>query len=154
MTPADVQREARSLVGTKIHHCGRHATEGIDCGGVVVVTARRLKYPHEDISGYAQWPEPKALMATLRAHWDEVAEPAPGRIGVLWFDRHTRAPQHLVLFVEHPLGLGIIHAYERAVVEHLFRPVSERDRQLSVYRKWQTRLCHVFEWRGIQPCPR
>lgn len=141
-TRAEVVQAARALIDTPWHHHGRKPGKagGVDCAGVAACIADAVGYPYkDDVLGYARLPVGNSLVDFMGQYLDCVPtnERKPGDFGVMWFDRASRAPQHIVVFVS---PTRIVHAYGHVgkVVE------SEFD------KLWQRRLTHVFRLRGIQ----
>lgn len=144
MSPDRVQAVARSFVGTPFQHRGRHPTLGMDCVGLLVLTARKLGYPHEDVKVYERLPRDQTLVQICRKYADEIppAQIGPADIGIFWFDRETRVPQHAAIVVARRDGPGLVHCWEGVgkqgkVVEHAFD------------KKWRRRLIHAFRLRGV-----
>lgn len=133
MSGEAVVAEARRWLGTPFHHQGRCLGVGVDCAGVVLMTARALGYcpPDFDVAGYGRQPDPAAMRAALRAHLTP-SSVADMKVGdVLWMSFLTD-PQHLAILTDQ----GILHAYERAgrCVEH------------GLDRVWRGRIREVFTW--------
>lgn len=140
-TRDQVITEARKLVGTPWRHHGRTPglNGGLDCVGTLTSVADAISYPYKDEArGYARTPDGELLVRMMSEHLDyvPVKDRLPGDFGVMWFDRGSKQPQHVVIFTP---GDMIVHAYEhtRFVVEVPFD------------RLWQRRLTHVFRLRGI-----
>lgn len=114
----DVVTEARKWVGTKWVHQGRN-NFGIDCFGLVVMTAAGLGVPVEDIEGYRRTPHPELFTQHAHKIFDPAEAPAPGMIAIF---RQARFPCHLGIFTEQHGVLHIIHSYAafRRVVEEPF----------------------------------
>lgn len=137
-TDKAVIAEARSFVGTRWEHTARLKGVAVDCVGLITGVADAMGYPYQDFTSYGVVPNGQ-LVPRLSRFLDPAAGPKPGQIGVFWFDRGSRMPQHVGIFSDH-CGLGLIHTYMDVgrVVEHAFDD------------RWRRRLCHVFEYRGLK----
>lgn len=124
---------ARSMLGTPFLHQGRMPGIGLDCIGLILVTARRLGLADFDFDVYPRQPSGDRLVRAARAAGlVETARPAPGDVLCLRFERD---PQHLGFRTER----GILHASERAggVVEHRMDAL------------WRARIVTAFRFEGI-----
>lgn len=84
-TGDDIVKYARTWLGTKWRHQGRGdgSPAGIDCAGLLVVTANHFGLPHEDLTGYGRNPE-RAFVEQIEKFTDEgdLLGPIPGAIGI------------------------------------------------------------------------
>lgn len=157
-TPDDVLRAARSHMGVKYVHNGRHPTLGLDCVGLPALVAMKLGYDIVDVPIYSHKPDGK-LLERLAINGDRVPitimaqgsrrkgdipndDIRPSDVGVFWVDPVTRVPQHAGIFSSWDggvAGLGLIHCemHVEKVVEH------------PLDRTWRYRLLAVLRWRGI-----
>ncbi len=117
---------ARAHLGVRFAHQGRHAATGLDCLGLLLVSAeaaglslRGLCPASLDDRQYGARPDTNYLQAMLGQHLLPVQQPAFGDVLLL---RVEGRPQHLALVTDYPAEgeLGMIHAYAiaRRVVEH------------------------------------
>lgn len=141
MLRQDIVKTARLLMGTPFHHAGRTmgTSGGVDCAGLVVVVARLLNYPVVDQEdGYSRMPDGETLHRLVSRSFDPVipALRQSGDIGLFWFDRVSKWPQHVGILTD----TGIIHSTMdvKRVVE---TPLS---------KAMLKRLCHVFKFRGLE----
>lgn len=89
MTQNEIVKYARSWLGTKWRHEGRgelgqgDPRSGIDCAGLLVVTAKEFGLPYSDIRGYGRNPEPVFLQA-IEENTDQgyIDGPLHGAIGI------------------------------------------------------------------------
>jgi cell wall-associated NlpC family hydrolase len=132
LTPERIIAAASAYVGTRWHHQGR-STAGVDCIGLLVLTARDLGLPVADETGYSRQPSGHQLQAALAAHLTPIAEPEPGAVLLMRFDRD---PQHVALMAD---GGDIIHAYAtaRRVVRHRLDDT------------WARRIVAVYRFHGV-----
>lgn len=134
---------ARALVGTPFHHAGRLAGPGggLDCPGVVVLTAGAVRYPVHDDEPYSLLPRPGQLLPRMRRDFEEieVGEMRPGDIPIMWFDRGTMEPQHMGVLTD----LGMVHGWMN--VGHIVE-----NTEIS---RWMRRTTHAFRFRGVDPWP-
>lgn len=99
---------AKSLVDTPWKHQGRHNKQGLDCGGVVVVTARNAGLANfKDLRGYEYGKslpvETLAKQNCLEAIPFEDSQ--PGDVLTFWIQRRNHT-EHLAIKTEN----GMIHA--------------------------------------------
>lgn len=113
-------------------HEGRDARDALDCAGFIVAILRELKVPFKDAPGYSRNPNGTLLNIIGRSlERIDVNTASPGDVVVMWFDPHTKEPQHLALLTEK----GIIHSWMRVgkVAETAFQPLW-RKRVVAAYR--------------------
>lgn len=139
VTPADVAATARQYIGVRFQHQGR-SRAGMDCAGLVVRVALDLGLPATDWKGYGRLPRADQMRGLLRSQCVELpldTIPSPGHLAMMRFDAE---PQHLAIVVEHPQGLGLIHAlmHERKVAEH------------RLDAGWLQRIVALYELPGVQ----
>lgn len=132
---------ARAHLGVRFAHQGRHAATGLDCLGLLLVSAeaagvslRGLRPACLDDRQYGTRPDTDYLQAMLGQHLLPVKQPEFGDVLLL---RVEGRPQHLALVTDYPAEgeLGMIHAYAiaRRVVEHRLNAVW-RANIAQVYR--------------------
>jgi cell wall-associated NlpC family hydrolase len=125
----EIVETARQYVGTKYHHQARLRFHGLDCIGLLVVTAQDLGIPIKDVTNYRRIPDGKSLIANLDAQLEKTDEMLPGYILVFWINKETR-PQHIAIYT----GDGIIHTHAgvgRVIETDLSK--AWRDKIHSVY---------------------
>ena len=128
LTAQTIITAATAYIGTRWHHQGR-STAGMDCLGLVVLTARDCGIEVADQFGYARQPDGHLLRAELEKQLERIAEPEPGAVLLMRFEQN---PQHVALMAD---GGDIIHAYAtaRKVVRHRLDDLWAR-RIVAVYR--------------------
>lgn len=126
VTRAQFLAEARSWIGTPWLHQGRNRY-GVDCIGLVLVTAWALGLTDYDVKGYGRVPDADFLRSECERLMVRVNEPQPGDVYLM---RFKREPQHLAIATER----GLLHAYAGAgrVVETSLPP-QWRERIVGVY---------------------
>lgn len=133
VTRKEFYEEARKWVGTPWKHQGR-TVKGIDCGGLLILTAKGLGLPYEDTMDYGREPTPNSLMShlskmlTLRRKKRII----PGTIGIF---REGRYPCHISIFSEKYNTLHVIHALvkRRGTVEDPYVPQTGGLQLVGVY---------------------
>ena len=128
---------ARELSGVKVQHQGR-TLYGVDCIGLVVLTAKKMGFEVEDCTDYSAIPDGVSLVEQLERKLVkiEVSNRLPGDVAV--FAMTKKSPQHLGIFTD----IGVIHTYSYVgkVVEHAFTK-SWADKLVGAYRfkelSWQ-----------------
>lgn len=132
---------ARSFLGVRFAHQGRHPANGLDCLGLLIATAAKAgvtvsgQSPHAfDERAYGARPDGDYLQAMLGCHLAPVASPEVGDVLLL---KIGGRPQHLAIVSDYPVegDLGMIHAYAaaRRVVEHRLDALW-RDAIHAIYR--------------------
>ena len=134
LTPDAIQTEARRWLGTPFRHQGRSA-DGIDCVGLLVMIARALDLPHDDVTGYTRRAKGMGFLEHFHAHLTEIA---PAAI----------APGDVLVFVEAlaPCHTGILS--DRLGVPHLIHAHGLRGRVLEepYLGEWPGKLRFAFRF--------
>src|SRR5687768_8887613 len=65
---------ARAYLGVKFSHQGRNKQNGMDCGGLAMVSARDLDVSALEFLGYASFPTDGKFDALLEDHTDSLWE--------------------------------------------------------------------------------
>lgn len=126
---------ARSLLRTPWRHRGRKPW-GVDCVGLVVLSARAAGAQVNDFTRYGREPWDDMLRKTLRRYCGEPVD--DWRAGDIALIRWAPGdPSHLAILADHPLGgLSMIHAQNlHGVVEHRLSGFY-LDAVEEVYRLW------------------
>ena len=119
---------ARSFLGVRFAHQGRSAQHGLDCLGLLLVSAQKAGICLQGCSplqldrrDYGTWPDQDFLQEMLSRYLAVTSHPEPGDVVLLRIEGRA---QHLALISNYPEPgeLGMIHAYApaRRVVEHRF----------------------------------
>ncbi len=109
----ELYEAAREYLGIQFKHQGRYE-HGVDCGGLLILAARKKGIFLQDITGYYRMPDDVELKNTMDAQLIKVSrKPQPNDILLMAFHKN---PQHIAIVTPK----GIIHAYEGVgkVVEH------------------------------------
>lgn len=132
---------ARSFLGVRFAHQGRHPSDGLDCLGLLIATATKAgvtvngQSPHKfDERAYGARPDSDYLQSMLERYLEPAASPEVGDVLLLNIGGR---PQHLAIVSDYPAQSdhGMIHAYAvaRRVVEHRLDALW-RDAIHAVYR--------------------
>lgn len=117
--------EARKWIGVPYLHQGRNR-HGVDCIGLLLVTAWALGLTEYDVRGYGRVPDAGFLQAEcdrLMVRTDDAPH--------VYLMRFTREPQHLGIATDR----GILHAWGGAGrVTETSMPLSWRSRIVQSYR--------------------
>jgi len=111
----ELYEAARTFLGTPFKHQGRYV-HGVDCAGLVILSAKMIGQEIIDIEGYHRMPDDKALKLAMDSQLTRVyREPIENDIVLMAIGKNA---QHIGIITPN----GIIHAYEGAgkVVEHNF----------------------------------
>lgn len=97
---------ARSYLGARFHHQGRHPM-AMDCIGLIVLAHRAAGYEITDCTTYSRQPCAKELMHYIGLNFEKQdGLMLPGDIAL--FQYRKRGPQHVAIFTE---NLGLIHTW-------------------------------------------
>ncbi|MCE3608080.1 NlpC/P60 family protein [Massilia sp. P8910] len=110
---------ARTMLGVRFMHQGRHPELGLDCAGLAVCSARACGYEVIDNPEYKRAPDSSFFLEFLRANCDQV-QPGDERPGDFFiFATPNRGPQHLAIMTEsEPPAMIHAHGPQGKVVEH------------------------------------
>jgi hypothetical protein len=131
----DFVAAARSLVGTPWRHRGR-GRRGIDCVGLVVVSARAAGLKLDDATHYGRYPWDDRLRKELQANFgDPVAEPQVGDVALICWNKLE--PSHVAIFGDYLYGgLSLIHCENLSGCIEQSLPRNFADIIVEVYRPW------------------
>lgn len=106
---ADIVTEARRWLGTPFKHQGRVLGEGVDCGGIIVMVARRfgLDQGYVDPPGYPAQPHSRFMEELLDRYADSVP-PSHRQAGDVVTFAFSRNIHHIGILVEKD---RVIHAW-------------------------------------------
>lgn len=138
-TAADVVSAARSRLGVRWVHQGRHDA-GLDCLGLLVAVGRQLGCAVPGDAAYGRIPDGNQLLAEMRRYL--LAEPVgtrprPGHFVAL---RVGLKPHHAAVIAEYRHGgLSMIHGDSKAgeVTEH------------RLTRKWVADIAELYRVPGV-----
>lgn len=122
----DVVEAARSFVGKPYRHQG-HTERGLDCIGLVIVTAQKFGFDTSIPRGYSAQPQARQVLSGADATlWkpEDQSKIVPGDIAVFW-GWMAAEPQHFTIIGHSGAGLTVIHAYSKfmKVVEQGWNPL-------------------------------
>jgi cell wall-associated NlpC family hydrolase len=131
----DIIDFARSLVGTRFKHQGRLPGAGLDCIGVVAVTAQHFGLTYHDMTGYSNRPDGVTLLREFDKALVRIgpADVQCGDVLTFWCEAPGKV-QHAAIATDR----GMIHSTVeyRRVVEH----------RLDDY--WRKRLAVCYRFPG------
>lgn len=140
VTRKDFYLEARKWVGVPWKHQGRNL-KGIDCGGLLIMTAKGLNLPHEDTTNYSREATATSLMSHLSKMLTLIPKQdiLPGTVGIF---REGSYPCHVGIFSEKDGHIHIIHSLlkRRQTVEDPYVP------QVSGLQ-----LIGMYDFNGVVP---
>ena len=111
----ELYEAAREFLGTPFKHQGRYV-HGVDCAGLVILSAKMIGKEIIDVEGYHRMPDDKALIIAMDTQLKKAHRvPVVNDIVLMAIGKNA---QHVGIITPN----GIIHAYEGAgmVVEHNF----------------------------------
>jgi cell wall-associated NlpC family hydrolase len=131
--------KAREFIGIPFRHQGR-TIHGVDCAGLLYLTAKELGVSTRDETDYGRLPDPKRMLRLLSENMDRIPieEAVPG--DVYWM-RFGVDPQHLALVTDK----GIIHSYSEV------RKGSETGRVVehTLNKTWKDRITSCWRIKGL-----
>lgn len=101
----DIVKYARSWIGTPWRHQGRNRA-GIDCAGLLIVTAKHFELPYEDMTGYRRDPG-RAFQEKIEAHTLSHLHPIHGGIAIF---SDTSQPCHTGILAVENGRITVIHS--------------------------------------------
>lgn len=139
ITPSDVAATARRYLGVRFQHQGR-SLAGMDCAGLVVRVAQDLGLTAFDWRAYGRLPAGDLMREVMRGQCVELRPGTAPALGLVAMMRFDAEPQHLAIVVDHPQGLGLVHALmaERKVAEH------------RLDATWRQRIVALYELPRVQ----
>jgi hypothetical protein len=110
VTPDDIVDYARTWIGATWRHQGRGTGDdrGIDCAGLLLVTAAHFGLQHADMPGYRRQPG-REFADHIKNHTDAFDYPIHGAIGIF---NDSNQPCHTGIFAVHPVTgrVSVIHS--------------------------------------------
>lgn len=107
MTSAnDIVNYARTWIGAPWRHQGRGEGLGIDCAGLLVVTAQHFELPCEDMQGYRRNPS-REFFRQIKRHTLVSTQVLHGAIGIF---NDTSQPCHTGIFAVENGLITVIHS--------------------------------------------
>lgn len=130
-----VVEAARTFINVRWKHQGR-TNHGIDCVGLVVLSAHLAGRPVVDVTDYSRDANGAELLGHFDARFDRTASPETGDILIL---RETVFPIHVAILTDKQGQAYMIHAYapSRRVLEE---PYS---------KQWRDKTETAFTWRAV-----
>ena len=139
MTRDDIADAACSLLNVPYRHQGRDVRFGLDCGGFVIETMRRLNLDPIDKPNYPESIRGKQLLDKLDCNLKikDCLEPEIGDIIVFWIS-NPEVPRHLGILIPDNKFLHVNTGYTRT------------DKAGKVFyeylnEKWKKRIYRVYE---------
>lgn len=127
---------ARTLINTPYQHQGRKPGVGIDCIGLVIVTAHQLGLFDYDYINYSRDPDGQ-LLKIVEKHCEKLPDLTEGAIAVFQL---SAIPHHVGIISKFRGNWGLIHAYQNTgkVREHEF------------IKWWQNKLVGIYALPNVQ----
>lgn len=137
ITPADVLREARTLLNVPFRLYGRNAS-GVDCVGVVITVGQRLGQLPVDLILPAYAPNGLRSFLPLFWEWMEPVYAADVTAGCGYFLSHHRnstRPKHLAIST----GEGLIQIYHTPAVRKVAECLIDDSIRALIVGGWKYR---------------
>ena len=126
----EVVEVARSLLNTPYQHQGRKPQIGVDCIGVIMVTAHTLDLFQFDFNNYSRDAD-----GTLETEVKKHCEPLPKlELGALALFKISALPHHCGIITRYRKGWGLLHAYQNV----------GRVKEHELIDWWQNRLVGLY----------
>lgn len=123
--------EARSWIGVSWVHQGR-TRHGVDCIGLLLVTAWALGLTDYDVRGYGRVPDGDFMRRECDRLMTRTDDPQAGDVLVM---RFAREPQHVLIRTER----GVLHAWA----------VPGRVVEVSMPDAWRRRIVAAYRVPGV-----
>lgn len=138
MKRQDIITEARKWLGVPWRHQGR-CTAGVDCVGLLVVTAWGLGFTVEDYTNYQRRTQGLQFLQHFQKHMIQVPVHSSALSDVVIL-REPRLPCHCGIVSEKDGHLHLIHAHmrRRKVIEELLT------------EEWHNRIVATFTWPDLE----
>lgn len=137
-TRAQLIAAARSHLGTRFHHQGRAPGAGLDCIGLVVVSARASGVEVLDQLEYSRQPDGLSLVDKISKSLDGPFPVESMREGtILLMEFVDGLPQHVGIATD----IGIIHAIANS---------PRRVIETRLDATWRSRIISCWELRGLE----
>ena len=139
ITRAQIIAAARTHLGAPFRHQGR-SPAGMDCVGLLVLLARALGQPHEDVTGYTRRATGRGFLEHFHAHLVEIV-PSQAR------------PGDVLVFVEtiYPCHTGILTSVAGSDTPHLIHAHALRGCVLEepFVGEWPAKLRFAFRFPSL-----
>lgn len=137
MHPSKIVATARTLINTPYQHQGRTPGKGLDCSGVVVLTAC-LAGLTDKKWGKTNYPKNSnnSLVKGLEEYCITINKLQLGAIALFGI---SSIPYHCGIVTDYGNKLGLLHAYQNAG--------SVREHELISW--WQDRIVRVYGFPGV-----
>ena len=149
---SDIVSAARSFLGLPWVHQGRHPEAGIDCIGLLILTAKKVGIDLIDCTNYSSRPDGRILMESLRVNPALVEKPtseiAPVDAVVFWM-ANPSLPQHLGIITSNDLFIGDEYVRDGLGLIHTVQKYS-RVQEEAIGHKWNKRLHAAFSFAGVE----
>jgi len=137
--------KARSFVNVPWVHQGRSKETGIDCVGLIALTAQAFDLTYHDLAVYSQQPDGITLHRELDKWFiqKELSDIIPGNILTFWVEHRSRPCHAGIITNDYRGSLGLVHTWRNKgrCVEHRFVEGSV----------WWRRIARVYEFPGVEP---
>ena len=153
VNPFEFVAEARKLIGTPWHHTQRVPGVGIDCVGVIIVAAKAVNIPIEDITNYTRSDEFPQLIGHIERYCDKIDIQTLNQVDPLYEGdilvfRNRMMLNHCAIFSgrfndmqSNEFGL-MVHAYDGSGIHQVVEQVVDES--------WIKRLHSVYRYKGIE----
>lgn len=135
--PTDIVTAARNLINTPYQHQGRTPGKGLDCSGVVVLTAI-LSGLTDKKWGKTNYPRnaSDSLREGLEEYCLKMEKLTPGTIALF---KITAIPYHCGIVTDYNDDLGLLHAYENV----------GRVREHALIPWWKDKIVQIYGFPGV-----
>lgn len=137
ISPTDIIKAARSLINTPYKHQGRKLGIGLDCLGVVELTALLSGVTKEIIAtpNYS-----RDGSNSLQQGFERYCAPTESIVpGVIVLVKLSAIPYHCGIITDFEDGLGLLHAYENV----------GRVREHALIPWWKNKISHIYQFPAV-----
>lgn len=138
ITPDDIKAQARQWVGVKWRHQGRNKN-GIDCVGLILVTAWGVGLKMPDTIAYSRYYIPQVMLDAFLSRDFKLIPKEEKQSGDVLLINIGRTPTHTAIYIFEENKESIIHAYAP----------SRKTKEESLYPILEKRISHVFRYPGV-----
>ena len=156
LTPASIERSARSVLGSRWSHLGRDPQFGLDCIGLIahVYTDHGLTYRIPE--NYPIWPKEGLLLRYMRDNFEIASPEFPVPSDPDTLTDFLRVGRVLVFCIRRrPQHVGIVTRIRNSRVPrwgliHTDQSIGRVEEVTLEHRKWLRRVTQIFTYPGVQ----
>jgi len=142
MKRADIEREARKVVGAPWVHQGRDITAGVDCLGVLIFVCQNLGVDIQDYTNYSREPDGVQILSEMRKYFNEIPLEESREGDILIFRMAgEHLPRHVGIITKGTNEYMLVHSIEVRSTGHTVE---------ETLRRWMRFRTNAFQFRGLE----